>query len=240
MAYNLEKLNEELDTVQVAEALGLNPQRAGGGTFKITCPGHFRRLGRYDRHPSAVLFTNTPKGYYCFSCGTFVDVFDMVREVKECSLKEAFGFVADLFGGRSAYLTKSAATADKPLSTLTSRDIRALSLTTDISESGRPIVGHSAEEPYVTREQTYEKDGRGGYFICEKCSPWSYSRLEKESPDVWRNLIRERVNTLSTIYANGLRDMPTWGLSDDSALQIKTFYESRLAQLKEIKRKVGV
>lgn len=68
----IERLKGAIPIVQVAEALGFQPEFAGGDLYKMHCthPG--------DRNPSLMLYTNT-NSYHCFGCEQSGDIISFVQ-----------------------------------------------------------------------------------------------------------------------------------------------------------------
>ena len=79
-------IKESVSAVQVAEMLGLNPDKAG----------HCRCLWHTDKHPSMKLYDGD-RGCYCFSCHNGGSVIDMVQQANSCSFWEAVEWLNSAF-----------------------------------------------------------------------------------------------------------------------------------------------
>lgn len=87
--YDLDRLKEAADIVEVARALGLDPKKEGP-RFVARCPAH-NDQGRPN------LSLDQVKGAKCFRCGFSADVIDLAAKVKG-SKKEGIAFVASVAG----------------------------------------------------------------------------------------------------------------------------------------------
>lgn len=87
-------LKERFTIFAVCDLLGLEPKRESG-TVAIRCFKH------EDKHPSLVLLSNTNR-FECKSCGIKGDIFDLIQQVKDISLKEAVLFLDPNFYDKKA------------------------------------------------------------------------------------------------------------------------------------------
>lgn len=79
---------------RVADALGLALVRRGAN-LQCVCPFHD------DHDPSLVLYdigVNRPPNHHCYACGADGDVFDLVRQVRQCSFVDAVEWLRQKFG----------------------------------------------------------------------------------------------------------------------------------------------
>ncbi|MBL8812549.1 MAG: hypothetical protein JNM43_20465 [Planctomycetaceae bacterium] len=78
----------------VAEQLGANLVGTGGRT-KMLCPFHA------DHDPSLAFYLPSGKKnwrYKCFACGASGDVFDLVKEIRKCTFREAVEWLSGITG----------------------------------------------------------------------------------------------------------------------------------------------
>ncbi len=86
----LAALRAALDIVAVAERLGLEPVRTGGGGAKILCPSHA------EDSPSCLLYAD---GHlHCFGCGFHGSALDLVSTVRGVGFGDAIEWAATAFG----------------------------------------------------------------------------------------------------------------------------------------------
>lgn len=95
--YKLDELKDAADIVSVAESIGLQMKKRGS-RYSILCPNPEHQ----DHHFGNCVLTR--KGFKCYSCGAHGDVFDLVSDALNVSKREAYGIVADLCGGREAFV----------------------------------------------------------------------------------------------------------------------------------------
>lgn len=101
--YDIEAIKDSITAFDVADYFGLELFHKGKNTF-IYCPGHFSRLGREDKHPNnCILYEN---GYYCYGCGEWVSMLDMIAELSECDKYCAIELAGDIAGGREHFIKK--------------------------------------------------------------------------------------------------------------------------------------
>lgn len=96
-----EKLKEDADAVEIAQALNMNMVRRGRNIF-IECMDHMKNTGKKDLKLNKCIVTR--RGTYCFSCGAYHDVIYMVRNYLDCSPYEARRVIAGLLGNVEYYL----------------------------------------------------------------------------------------------------------------------------------------
>jgi hypothetical protein len=88
--YDLDRLKEGSDLVEVARSLGLDPKKAGSH-YVARCPAH-----KDEGRPNLSL--DQKKGAMCFRCGYHADVIDLVAKVKNVERGEAISWLAGRLG----------------------------------------------------------------------------------------------------------------------------------------------
>lgn len=88
--YDLDRLKEGSDLVEVARSLGLDPKKAGSH-YVARCPAH-----KDEGRPNLSL--DQKKGAMCFRCGYHADVIDLVAKVKNVERREAISWLAGRLG----------------------------------------------------------------------------------------------------------------------------------------------
>ena len=94
--YDIDKLIEASNSLDVAEAIGLPIKRSGRNIF-CECPSHRKVLGKDDNNISNCVLT--PHGYTCFSCGAKGTVLQMVMDYCNVPFPKALDIVAGVTGG---------------------------------------------------------------------------------------------------------------------------------------------
>ena len=102
--YDKDRILEDSNALLVAQALHMQVVKKGKNHF-IPCPGHLARKGHIDHNIGNAYLTQ--RGYYCSSCGEFVNNIKMVMEVENFSYSEALEFVADVNGGKEFYIDEA-------------------------------------------------------------------------------------------------------------------------------------
>lgn len=184
--YKAEEVMEVSNAEDVAYALGLDVRNMGGRKG-ILCPGHLSYMGKTDTHfGNAVL---SEKGYYCFGCNRFSNVFAMTMQVTGCTFPEAVKFVADTTGRQftdySKYKKK-----EKPAVSLTHHDYELLGLT-------NPSRHYNIKKT-VNKEEAREKNMRtvpknaSNLFVTEEYEALVY---DNEGYSSLQNLLKEDKET---------------------------------------------
>ena len=88
MFYDIEKVLEAADVEAVAHHIGMELFHKGKYTM-IRCPGHFKNLGKEDRHATNAHLVSGrfKKGYHCYAChgaSGVTGLIDMVMEFLNC------------------------------------------------------------------------------------------------------------------------------------------------------------
>lgn len=85
-------------TVMAAQSLGVQVQHRGGTkVYQMCCPGHLQRLGKVDKNPNSCKIMPNG-GYHCFACGVSKTTRQMIQEIRNCSAREAYEYMAGLIG----------------------------------------------------------------------------------------------------------------------------------------------
>lgn len=177
MRYDLDKLRDEVNALDVAEYIGMEIYKRGSRNY-IYCPGHEARLGTPDRTADNCLLRD--KGYHCFACNASVDTFDMIVEYCGCTLYEAFGIAADSAGGR--HLFQSGKDGEEP---------KVL----PISKKDLELIGLSS------RKRRVKTIIGSGYMEREDCiSVKSLSDSDDQLDDYYLYYKLKEVDTLHVLY----------------------------------------
>ena len=173
---------KEVDIESVASALDLKVVRKGMYDF-IRCPGHLNRSGRMDRNATNAKLCNNPKGYYCFACGEFVPMIDMVQEVLGCDFNSAVNFIGDNCG------VAPKIEGDAPKRTALTIEERELLQLPNQSDNVKCLIDITTKEPLVKRGDTFIKKGNL-YYVYAMKKGWSLNRLHNENKSFYSNLIK--------------------------------------------------
>ena len=79
-------IRNSISAVRAGEALGLRPNRVGF----CCCPFH-------DDHDASLKLYSDDRGFFCFGCGKGGDTIRLVREVRNCSFREALEWLNKAF-----------------------------------------------------------------------------------------------------------------------------------------------
>ena len=169
MAYDLDRLKDDADPEDVANALGLEIKYRGTRK-EILCPGHFQTLGKEDRRFGNCVLTR--KGYHCFACNRSADVFEMGQDVKGCSKMESFEFVANLYGAERYRV--------KPSSMPAKSKVRLL------SKEEKELLGIKPENVSIPVNIVQDDEDEGASRHGEMYHPWQELQ---EDPEGYRWLV---------------------------------------------------
>ena len=126
MFYDLDRINEDVDAIEIAESLGI-PLYGHGKTQFIYCPEHLSRLGKENTKPSSCQITS--KGYYCHSCGAKGNAIKLIMDNLHCNLPEAAKQALILSGlPVSEYALDNTNEKPEDVMPLSKNDIKLLSL----------------------------------------------------------------------------------------------------------------
>ena len=100
--FNNEKINVlklSLDTIEVAQILGLIPVKKGRN-FWVLCPLH------EEKTASMILYPGN-RGYHCKGCGRSGDAIDLFARVRRISMKQAVNELFDYYNGRGQIINSN-------------------------------------------------------------------------------------------------------------------------------------
>lgn len=229
---------KEVDIYTVAYALNLPIVKKGMYDF-IPCPGHSNRTGKPDRNATNAKLCDNPKGYYCFACGQFVPMIDMVQEVLSCDFNEAVNFIGDNCGvppkniDTSDYIRRT---------TLTIEERETLSLPNQ-AEMVKCLTGIFTTEPLLKKgEISIKKDGY--FYRYQQKKSCTLNRLYNDNKQFygnfmkWMKIHREKYykSLLSDIEKGKCDDLLTELFDDEtSKAKLCEIYKDKISQIKEIK-----
>lgn len=229
---------KEVDIYSVVTALCLPVAKKGAYDF-IPCPGHSNRTGKPDRNATNAKLCDNPKGYYCFACGEFVPMIDMVQETLDCSFNEAVNFIGDNCGvppkhvGSYDYIRRSSLTNEE-------RDLLELP---HQAEMVRCLIGISTTEPLLKKgEISFKKDGY--FYKYQQKKSCTLNRIYNDNKYFynnfikWRKLHRQKYykNLLFNIESGKCNELLTELFDDETAKQkLCEIYKEKISQIKEIK-----
>lgn len=230
---------KEVDIYTVAYALSLPIVKKGMYDF-IPCPGHSNRTGKPDRNATNAKLCESPKGYYCFACGQFVPMIDMVQEVLDCDFNEAVNFIGDNCG----VTPKSSDTSDYiRRTTLTIEEREVLSLPNQ-TEMVKCLTGISEKEPLLKKgEISIKKDG---YFHkYEQKKSYTLNRLYNDNKGFYSNFIKWMKFHREKYYKILVSDIERgkcnkllselFGEDETAKAKLCEIYKEKISQIKEIK-----
>ena len=214
--YNKEKLLEDINMVELCGYMGI-PVRVNSSTnIDILCPGH------NDTHFGSCKIRN--KGCYCFVCGKYIDVFEMVKLKLGLDFKEAFSYLGDSVGKESDYKSYNHIALKKRKAFPLSKEemkILKLSRTYDV----KMVVGFSDVRPEYQKGYTYEVDYDNEddfLYVIEKVFTYSLDDLLKEDPEYFRFLLATKIKCLADKISASrhLFSLNTWKKEIDVANHI--------------------
>ncbi|NLS45834.1 MAG: hypothetical protein GX969_08885 [Firmicutes bacterium] len=215
--YNLDSLREEADALSVAEYIGMDIF-SNGSRHYIYCPGHEERLGKPDRKADNCVLTK--RGYRCFACGVWKDVFEMVMEFMGCGLHEAFGIVGDACGGRHYFIEKGDKNSKEPEVLPIKRcDLELIGLNSRRKRVNSIIgSGFKERQDCINVKALGETDQFDDYYLyyTREDADTLYS-LYKEDPQLFKQLILTKATYAAIEYKN-MMDLVCKGKSPLSAI----------------------
>ena len=141
--YDIDKLIETANSLDVAEAIGLPIKRSGRNIF-CECPSHRKILGKDDSNISNCVLT--PHGYNCFACGAKGTVLQMVMDYCDVSFPRALEIVAGVTGG-NFHVSSDSAHKKQPFNADDLELIGITSVANPEGDAGREIIGVSNFRP---------------------------------------------------------------------------------------------
>lgn len=230
MRYDVDRIIEDSDSYEVAQAIGIECVRKGKNVF-IPCPGHLMRKGRIDTHIGNARLTRN--GYYCESCGKAVSTVGMVMEVKNIGYREAIEFVGDLNGGKEMYEThdsewekynheyqyktnKKAQKTKKKLPLIGWKNQKEIALEPDYDKSFYPIFCYlSKPKETAQKHGRLNADGDVDYewLVVDKTKRISIATLYQEDYEAYLYLVASksgemltRINDVLAYFKNSQTD----------------------------------
>lgn len=94
--FDLEKVREDANALEVAEYLGLEVIKSGKNHY-IRCPEHIRNIGKADRSIGNCILSE--KGYHCFACGGKGDAIKLAQLTENIDFIDAVNVVIEAVGG---------------------------------------------------------------------------------------------------------------------------------------------
>lgn len=205
--YDLERLLLDADMATVAKEIGIklqdeqktysNPKYRG-----ILCPNPEHQDKNFG---NCVIKSNNT--YVCFACGDSGNVIHMVQQFCECSFWDAMGIIADICGGREAYLTFF---SDK-------KDHRKLLSKNDQERIGIyncPVYGavrsdtdYHSKIPGETACLEYWTDDEEPVYLLQKCLEKNpLMKLLNEEPEVYQELVIAKALETMERYRKLIKD----------------------------------
>lgn len=215
--YKLDEIKDCADISVVAESIGLQMKRRGA-RYSILCPNPEHN----DKHFGNCVLT--PKGFKCYSCGAYGDVFDLVRLALNVSKQEAYGIVADICGGRDNFIIKQSnqEKSKKPFVKLPDRELlEFIGLHQGSADRYSPMSVYMCKrildplEPYEPNPgesvrfepgKTPEEDCK---VIYQRISSNPLQELANEEPAIFRELIYNKAKETMEKYADMIRCVQT-------------------------------
>lgn len=232
MRYDLDKLREEANAFDVAEAIGMQMYKAGS-TWYVECVSGLHSETKINHNQLR------KNGCYCYSCGKKYDVIGMVIAYYEnvvgspISFKEACGIVADTCGAREDYMVNARSGDYVPSKLLAEQELEALGL----CKSRRIRVITS----FADNKYEFPKDERdrveyanNGYAYYSSAAAININTLYREDKEAFTNLIQRKCVEKELIYTD-LIDALTE--EDEFGVLMRLYYKKLLNIVKEVKNR---
>lgn len=229
MHFNIDKILEDADAREIAEAIGMKLVKRGSSVF-TECPEHEKNTGKKDTDYDRCVINE--KGYYCFSCGAKGNAIDMVIKYLGQSFPDACKTICSIIGNIDNYTDNAKnTTVEMPYTKI---QLEALGLCTS-ARAYLPIALCLDEEELTEKhliqmpgekKQTYLRVGKNAeleFFIPDKGNPtpdlFTYSSplitgcrreiftlnaLFQEEPEVFHELIKNKAQEMYWKWKNML------------------------------------
>lgn len=205
-SYNKDALEAIANPCEVASYLGIETRKSGAHTF-IRCPMHEQTIGKADSKIGNCVLTK--RGFKCFACGAFGDVFDLITAHEGCSYPEALKIVGDMYGGADGFLDQSGFANRKSRHSLSAEDLSLIGLSSvfipEKSDDGKLLYNVSSK-----KEEETEKVGcvkrRGEYLLYQKGERMTLQKLQDEYPKAYYSLIERKAEEAVAKYQKAIKD----------------------------------
>lgn len=193
--FDVDRLIEAADSVEIAETIGLPIKRAGKNIY-CECPSHRKVLGKDDTHISNCVLT--PHGYHCFACGAKGTVIQMVMDYCNMSFPQALEYVAKITGGNFRIQKNETDTPIKrhPLNAEDLELIGITSIANPEGDAGKEIIGVSDFRP---KDNVFFRRGNE-YIIYSSVKRITLNQLFNENEDLYYKLIEENAKAALVKY----------------------------------------
>lgn len=192
MYYNVKKLVEETDFVQVLSQLGV-PMKQSKDHVLCLCPSHIKNIGKQDTHISNCVIKNNH--YTCYACGAYGNIINYVTDYYKYELNKNIKFsdickiIGDMSGGHELYEGEK----NDFVIDLNEKDLEVIGLTLKSSISN--IINSDKENHKGFHKYKTE-------YI--KTEPFYYNLLNlyNESPKLYNALIQSKALEAIKKYEN--------------------------------------
>ena len=196
MFYDIEKVLEAADVETVASHIGMELLHKGKYTM-IRCPGHFKNLGKEDRHiTNAHLVSGRfKKGYHCYAChgaSGVTGLIDMVMEFLNCDFITAVEHVIDSTGQRRESFSRDSASRSYKAEIVNNK---YRLLREESSVIGLVSGTTYTKNPYkmvVERDDRLPMDKSDDGYVVYSSSPFSLESLMIENMDAYKLLVKNK------------------------------------------------
>lgn len=232
MRYDLDKLREDANAFDVAEAIGMQMYKAGS-TWYVECVSGLHSETKINHNQLR------KNGCHCYSCGKNYDVIGMVMayyenvEKSPITFKEACGIVADTCGAREDYMVNARSGDYVPAKLLTEQELEALGL----CKSRRiRVVTAFADEKYEFPEGERDRIEyvNDGYAYYSNASAININTLYREDKEAFKDLIQRKCVEQEAFYTTLIDTLTD---RDEFGVLMRLYYKKLLNIIKDVKKR---